>query len=369
MVTIFFRYDDYSSLSHPAVDRGLIEIFGKHQLSCTFAVVPAVTSLYPWVQGDDQQELPLNAEKKSELRAAISGGSVDLALHGWRHLSNNIWGHPNPSEFRGLPVDEQARILQKGRDFLADATGVAPTLFVPPWNSYDENTLKALEMSGFRGISANRYSPGPEKTSQLAFAPMTTELDDMRAAVAAAHGSGEDAPVVGVMMHPYDFVESGDKRGALTLAQFEQELVWLKAQPNVRILPISALLDASHGMDRQRFLANRPSACERSYPPMVNTVASDLIYHNSSGALRAKLRRDGLFGAILIALMVVGAASGWFAEWVVSRFIPSLLIVIPFAVLAIMAFFAFRAVKARAIYARGAALMALLSGAFLGSVI
>jgi peptidoglycan/xylan/chitin deacetylase (PgdA/CDA1 family) len=369
MVTIFFRYDDYSSLSHPAVDRGLIETFGRQQLSCTFAVVPAVTSLYPWVEGSDQQELALNPEKQAELREAIRSGSVDLALHGWRHLSNQFSGHPNPSEFRGLAVEEQAEILKRGRDFLADATGIAPTLFVPPWNSYDENTLKALQSTGFRGISANRYSPGAEKSSALVFAPMTTELGGMRAAVAAALAGGEEAPVVGVMMHPYDFVESGDKRATISLAQFEQELLWLKAQANVRIVPISALLDANHGMDRQRFEANRPSPLERSYPPQVSRVGSDLVYHTVAAGRRAKLRRDSLFVGILLLLMLAGAVSGWFAEWLLSKFLPPLIKAIPFAVLLAMAFFTVRAVRARAIYSLGAALMAVLSGVFISSVI
>src|SRR5688572_2416965 len=369
MVTIFFRYDDYSSLSHPAVDRGLIEIFGRHQLSCTFAVVPAITSIYPWVQGDDQQEIALNTEKKAELREAIRSGSVDLALHGWRHLANQHAQHPNPSEFKGLTVEQQAAILRRGREFLAEATGVTPTLFVPPWNSYDENTLKALQVSGFRGISANRYSPGAEESSPLVFAPMTVELGGMRNALAAALASGEDSPVVGVMMHPYDFHESGDKRAVITLAQFEQELAWLKQQANVRILPISAFLVANHGMDRLRFQANRPSALEPSYPPLVSTVGSDLVYHTVPGARRARLRRDSHFVGILLLLMLVGAASGWFAEWVLAKFLPPLIKAIPFAVLLAMILFTVRAVKARAIYSFGAALMAVLSGVFISSVV
>jgi peptidoglycan/xylan/chitin deacetylase (PgdA/CDA1 family) len=369
MVTIFFRYDDYSALSHPAVDKGVIDIFRRHGIACTFAVVPAITSIYPWVEGSDQQELPLSTEKKAELREAVSAGAVDLALHGWRHLANEHTCHPDPSEFRGLSLEKQTEILARGRDFLADAVGAPPTLFVPPWNSYDANTVKALEQCGFRGLSASRYSPWPEKSTRLAFAPYTTELGGMRSAIQAARESGEDAPVVGVMMHPYDFKESEDKRAVISLAQFEQEIVWLEGQKDVRILPISACLDSIRGMDLDRFLANRPSALENSYPPQVQRAESDLVYHTTSGARRHKWRRDAQFIGILVVLALIGGVGGWFAEGLVMKWFPAVVKAIPFAVALAMILLATRAFRARAIYTKGAALMALLTGAFIQSLI
>jgi peptidoglycan/xylan/chitin deacetylase (PgdA/CDA1 family) len=369
MVTIFFRYDDYSSLSHPTVDRGVIDIFGRHQVSCTFAVVPAITALYPAVEGSNQDELPLSQEKNAELREAVRAGTVDLALHGWRHLANQFTCHPDPSEFRGLSVEEQAKILQRGRDFLADAVGAPPTLFVPPWNSYDANTVKALEMSGFRGISASRYSPRPESSGEMAFAPYTAELGEMRSAIDAARRSGEDSPVVGIMMHPYDFIESDDKRAIISLQKFEQEVRWLKEQPDVRILPISAVLASGIGMDRQRFLANRPSALEDSYPPVVARVASDLVYHTTPGARRSKLRRNSLFVGILLVLMLLGGVSGWFAESLLLKWHPPLVGAVPYVALLAMVLLGTRAVRAGAIYTRGAALMAALLGVFVHSMV
>lgn len=369
MITIFFRYDDYSSLSHPAVDRGLIDIFARNQLSCTFAVVPAITSLYPIPEGTDQQELPLSAEKKAELRAAVQSGAVDLALHGWRHLANQHTGHPNPSEYKGLTLDEQVEILRRGRDFLADAVGVAPTLFVPPWNSYDGNTVKALEINGFKGISASRYSPNPAGGSTLVFAPMTTELGGIRSAIESARNSKEDDPVIGVMMHPYDFFESNEKRAVISLADFEKELQWLKAQPDVRVVPISAFIADGQRMSRERLAANRPSIFENCYPSVVDRVDTDFVYHTTAGARRQALRRGALFGAILLAIAIIGAASGWFAESLVSKWLPSLALAVPaLALLAIVVLVA-RAVKIGAVYTRAAALLAALAGAFVASIV
>lgn len=369
MITVFFRYDDYSALSHPVVDRGVIGIFRKHRLSCTFAVVPAITSIYPWVEGDDQHEIPLTPEKKAELREAVQSGVVDLALHGWRHLANEFTKHPDPSEFRGLSLQEQAQILQRGRDFLADAAGSAPVLFVPPWNSYDANTMRALEESGFKGISASRYSPWPDKSTELVFAPMTTELGGLRTAVKAAQECGEENPVIGVMMHPYDFKESEDKRAVISLAEFEEEILWLKGLPDVRIMPISAFLDAASGMDRKRFLANRPSALENSYPPVIDRVESDFIYHSVAGARRQKVRRNAVLAIILLALAAAGVLSGWIGNMVVSKFAPPLVHAIPVVVLIAMVLLTLRAMRARAIYTRGTALMAVMSGMLISSFV
>src|SRR5690606_41961245 len=115
MMKVFFRYDDYSSLSHSSVDAGLIDIFRRNGATCTFAVVPAMTSIYPAVQGEGE-DVPLNPEKAAELRAGVESGAIDVALHGWNHLANEHARHPAPSEFKGLGVEVQLAILRRGRE-------------------------------------------------------------------------------------------------------------------------------------------------------------------------------------------------------------------------------------------------------------
>jgi len=368
MLTVFFRYDDYSSLSHPEVDRGLIDIFSRHNLACTFAVVPAVTSIYPWVQGDDGVELPLQQDKIDELRAAVQCGAVDVALHGWRHLANAFAKHPDPSEFKGLSVDEQLAILQRGCDTLEVAVGVRPTVFVPPWNSYDENTLIALERTGFVGISANRYSPYPLQSSNLKLAPMTVELNGMRAAVEAARGNWSEEPIIGVMMHPYDFSESGDDRAKLSLAEFEQLLVWLKAQTDVKVLPISQLF-ASAPVDRERFIANAPSSLEQAYPAWMARTYSDPVYHSAARALRKRWFADALFASVIGLIVLLGVGSGLLAQVVAAAMHPSIKYGLVAVVMLAFILLAVRAIAARAIYSRGATLLAMLAGTCLGLLV
>lgn len=374
MLTIFFRYDDYSSLSHPGVDRGLIEIFGRHGFTCTFAVVPAITTLYPWVQGDDGAELPLSEDKAVELRAAVQSGAVDVALHGWRHLANEFARHPNPSEFKGLPLPEQISILRKGCDSLESMIGKRPLVLVPPWNSYDDNTLLALEQSGFVGISANRYSPRPTATSKLKLAPMTVEINGLRAAISAARADSDESAdndesaIIGVMMHPYDFIESGDQRGKISLAEFEQELVWLKSQSDVRVVSISELF-SSTAVDCRRFVANMPSSFEEAYPSFIDKTYTDPVYHSTAQASKKRFVRDFKFLVVVGFVILLGAGFGLLAQALASAVHPSISIGLLGLAVAAFVMLAVRAFIARAIYSRGAMLLALLSGACLGLLV
>jgi peptidoglycan/xylan/chitin deacetylase (PgdA/CDA1 family) len=58
-------------------------------------------------------------------------------------------GAPYDSEFYGRSYTDQYNAIKQGRDDMIQALGVTPTTFVPPWNSGDSNTLKALTALGF----------------------------------------------------------------------------------------------------------------------------------------------------------------------------------------------------------------------------
>jgi hypothetical protein len=102
---------------------------------------------------------------------------------------------------------------------------------------------------------------------------------------------------------------------------------------------------------------------------MVKRAESDLVYHTTPGARRRKWRRDAQFIGILAVLALIGGLCGWFAEALVVKWFPPLLQAIPFMVALAMILLAIRAVRARAIYTKGAALMAALSGAFIHSLL
>ena len=53
------------------------------------------------------------------------------------------------SEFYGRPYADQYNAIKQGRDDMIQALGVLPTTFVPPFDSGDQNTLKAASALGF----------------------------------------------------------------------------------------------------------------------------------------------------------------------------------------------------------------------------
>lgn len=366
MVTVFFRYDDYSAVSPCAADRGLIDIFRRLGLGCTFAVIPAVSPLYPRVEGSSRHDVLLSGHKLAELRAAVREGVVDLALHGWNHLANAHTGHPTPSEFKGLSFEHQVEILRRGRDFLERATGVVPKVFVPPWNSYDQTTERALESVGFQGISANRYSPPAAADAKLAFAPMTTEIKGLEGAIDRALKERVPDAVIGVMMHPYDFQESGDARAVITLAAFEELLARIKARGDVRIVSISRLFE-SGAMTPGRYLSNRPSLLERCYPQVIPTAGSDPIYRTGTEAGSRRLLRDGAFALLVLGIAALGGAAGWAAAVVLSG-IPRIAVLIAAVSALGLAAIIWRALRAGEIYFRAVACIAFLSGVLLSSM-
>ena len=164
--------------------------------------------------------------------------------------------------------------------------------FVPPWNTYDQDTLKALDDNGLRCLSANRYGPVIDTIDAIRFLPITVELTDLESAVEAARSCADDDPVIGVLMHPYDFRESRDERAQVDLPELDRKLAWLKEQSGVTVASVTALAVDSPAFDIARYASNQPLAQEQLVPPFIRGVADTPYYASTTGAAAA--RRSGL---------------------------------------------------------------------------
>lgn len=358
LIQLFLRFDDYCATSPPAIEQGVVAALRRAGMQATFAVVPALTEGRYHDPGE-RGTVPMDDAKLAFLRAAVADGVVDAALHGWNHRTRMT--SPPHAEFDGMDPAAQMDVIGRGAALLREWTGVAPSVFVPPWNRYDAATLTALAAHGFRCLSANRYGPvGPEP---LMFAPITIEMPDLQAAVAAARDSADPNPVIGVLMHPYDFVESGDDRATMTLETFAGHLEWLRRQPDVRVLSIAALTADNPTMDAGRYGASRPHAVASIEPPFVVRAGTLPYYASRLQALQARGRRVwktlSTHGAGLLAGSVGGAVAALLdmaAITAVGSFV-------------LLAALLGRAVMRREIYFRTAFAMAMLAGALLGTVL
>ena len=169
-VTVVFRCDDYSAASNTALEVRLIETFRQRDIPLVFGVIPFIGA------SDSREGSELSDEKAAILREAVEAGTVDVALHGYSHQKSGPW-----TEFAGLPYDEQVRRLSHGVTLLSEAVGVRVTTFVPPYNTYDENTLRAMEHLGFVCLSAGKTGCVGEYS--LSFLPSTCGLANARQAI------------------------------------------------------------------------------------------------------------------------------------------------------------------------------------------
>jgi predicted deacetylase len=284
-LTVFFRFDDYSASSPVEIETALVAALRRHKVAATFGVIPEVTK-GRYNDPNTLGTVPYTPAKIDFLRRAAQDGSVDIALHGFNHRTRSSAG-PH-SEFVGMPADEQRVRLRQGRDVLRHHFGVEPTVFIPPWNRYDQQTLEALSGLGIRCLSANRYGPSHES---LFFVPITAELRELREAVAQARKNGDADSLIGILLHPYDFMESGDPRASTTFEEFDEELAWLATQPDVRVASIAALCQENTSLNADRYRANQPLPFEAILPPMVGSTRTTMYYSPESGARRKKLVR------------------------------------------------------------------------------
>jgi peptidoglycan/xylan/chitin deacetylase (PgdA/CDA1 family) len=79
----------------------------------------------------------------TKIRQATSTGLIELSLHGWNHVP-----------YSNLTLQEQYDTLKEANAKMQDTFGRKTSIFVTPYNKYDENTLKAMSQQGLKIISA-----------------------------------------------------------------------------------------------------------------------------------------------------------------------------------------------------------------------
>ncbi len=252
-INIIFRYDDYSARSTTESERKIIEIFQSNNVSLTFGVIPFVCE--DSVHDTKPQVLvPLTDEKIKILNSGFRNGILDIGLHGYSHQRVN---NARKTEFSGIDYKTQVEKIAIGKEFLERVAGAPVRIFIPPWNKYDANTLRALEYLGFSTISA-LMSGVAKLNSKLNFIPQTISgLSQVRDVVKTAQIISRFENLIVVVFHAYDFEENNRRRGNITFKGFSDLLQWIKSQDNSSILSISQANNIMQDLSVNRFLLNR----------------------------------------------------------------------------------------------------------------
>jgi len=361
-VLVVFRYDDYSATSPIEVDRSVINAFASRRMALTVGVIPYVC------EGDihdpmPQKTLSMDGEKAALLRASVRNGTVDAAVHGYSHQNRLRSPVGHFTEFAGLSIEHQRRRMAEAKSEVERLAGGLVETFIPPWDSFDKQTLRAAEAEGFRCFSASAAGPDMRRT-RLRTVPVTTGLIGVRNAIEEARRQHNGRPIVGVLFHYYELRESGDARAVMSLEDFERLLEWISGQREVQVVTISRLLDQAVDLSPSRWAANAPVAW---VPPLLRTLIqssdSSGVWREQTEASRARLAVIG-FGAFLY---LAAFLAGFLSAWAVRRRLPALRGVVIAGSLLTSAFIFLRAAYYWCLGANSMLFLAALAGIVVGS--
>ncbi|RQW89289.1 MAG: DUF2334 domain-containing protein [Geobacter sp.] len=314
---IFFRYDDISGRSTTVLEQKLIDLFRRHRFSFTVGVIPFVCDRDyedPGLQGN----IALSPQKAEILRDAVKTGTLDVALHGYSHQSIRTRKEGPYTEFSGLDYKKQEMKIVKGKRLLEEIFGGKITTFIPPFNSYDLNTLQVLENHGFTVVSANRYGVA-KKSSSLRYLPVTCELDEVRKAVESAGRVHDGQAVIGVMFHEFDFSDIDKQRGKISFDEFANLLDWLAARGNVRVMSIEQAVSEINDTGSRRYQDNRSYWRTFKLAPDF-FVEFKKLYLSSTAAGRETTKvRAKIASLYLVTFILSIAFSFWLGNGVLRR--------------------------------------------------
>lgn len=233
---VTFRYDDYhvfrtgsESVAKLTVEKEMLEIFNKYDVPLTIGVIPRgepIKFTDPYIDA-------LLTERDKILKDGLDKGIIEIALHGWTHTSVRNTGRH--SEFDGLPFSVQFQKIKEGKKILEEAFGVPVVTFIPPWDSYDENTVKAVFQTGMKSISATKGQPTAYSTIRLL--PHLCALTEINQAIKEV-SSVNGVKFIIVLFHDSTFSESGSKEAYTNLATLKKVVANVSKNPKLILMTL-----------------------------------------------------------------------------------------------------------------------------------
>lgn len=356
---ILFRLDDVSAISDIEAELRIFNAFRARGWKLCVAVVPFVGDIDGSVS-NGRTLLPLSPRKADIIKEGILDGTLEVALHGYSHFSIS---ESHRSEFSGLDYEAQRHKLMEGKRSLEDLFNTRINVFVPPFNTYDTNTIRALDLLEFRVLSAGIYGSALP-TARILFIPATCHLKNLRKAVGAAREAPERGSLIVALFHHYDFKEVDASQGTLALRDLDSLLGWVSEQKDVTVVSMQEAAERfGEDLSVRRFAAvDKWQHLERFLPDRMKEKKPVLYYHE------AQVLRSLLWKLVLLylSLLILSAMCAFGVVTILSLFSPKAIRILTWgaAVVAISTLvYAFRDFR---VGRRGLAATAVSLGMFLG---
>ncbi len=143
---VIFRMDDPQPSWQFDKLRRAVNLFIEERVPVTLGVIPKVMNRSTVLE---------NEPFLSYIRELIylHGDLIEIAQHGLTHLPLSKVG--GASEFAGLPLNKQEKMMKEGKAILSSMDPrVKIRSFIPPFDTFDNNTLEAARDLGFIVFSA-----------------------------------------------------------------------------------------------------------------------------------------------------------------------------------------------------------------------
>ena len=155
---VAFRLDDVQDYWLDDVQTRIINTFQEKNASLTIGIIANYF-------GQDSKIVDLVKDKTHSVP------ELEIANHGWNH-----------EPFAKFTEEQQWWLLRQANQKIQDVTGITPSVFIAPYDSINNDTLKAALENNLKMVSANETSdrgPYPFENADLFRFPYVSQFGDV----------------------------------------------------------------------------------------------------------------------------------------------------------------------------------------------
>lgn len=144
---VIFRNDDIQAHYRSDAREAVHDVFVDEKVPVTEGIIPYIGNQSIVRSGQVCEALRERKARHPDL--------FEYALHGYTHAE--LTDFHGGSEFGGLPQKHQRQRIARGKRIVRRCVGETPTTFIPPLDTYDRATVRALDAEGFDTVSGGGW--------------------------------------------------------------------------------------------------------------------------------------------------------------------------------------------------------------------